>query len=510
MSRPGRPRVPARRPEKRPASAPVPRSSRRWLWLAGGVVGIVVLAGGSWRAWHHFRPTQLDRLPRIDTSDLLPAVAEDIDKKYAAVVQNADFASFWGEYGLVLLAHGFRREASDCFAEAERLDGLDYRWPYYFGMTIAMWDAQASLDAFGRAVQRAPRRTSIRLRLAEWLFDLRRMDECRAELAAALSVEPDNPRAQLLQARLLLLDGRANEALPWAQRVAASPMGNRRDVLELLAQVHQRLGNDQQAQEAVERGTKLPPGVAVWDDPEMGRGAMYLKDATLLNTLADLARAQGDMDQCVNLLRTIVQTEPDNVLAIERLARTLVEDRRYDAAEYFLDGQDEAARDSAELNFLRGMVELARHDYAAARRQMELAIRLKPDYDEAFAQLALIHLALGAPESAVDAAREATRLSPASFLAHDSLGRALAAVGSHPQAVESFRRARDFAPRHGEIRQRLAESLVAMQQVEEAIRELQAAVDVVEDSAAIKKQLEHVRQQWKTNEVTGGDPKSKS
>ena len=77
------------------------------------------------------------------------------------------------------------------------------------------------------------------------------------------------------------------ESLTWAQRAASSPQGNRRDVHELLARIYQRLGDPDAAAVEIEQTEMLPPGVAVWDDPEMGFGAMYLRDASMLNTLAE-------------------------------------------------------------------------------------------------------------------------------------------------------------------------------------------------------------------------------
>ena len=178
----------------------------------------------------------------------------------------------------------------------------------------------------------------------------------------------------------------------------------------------------------IEQTEMLPPGVVVWDDPEMGFGAKYLRDASMLNTLAEISRARGNMEGCLQRLRQIVKSEPNNFIAQQKLAATLVEVKRYDEAQKFLDQALSEHPDSADLLYLRGQVHLARGQRDLARQCFERAIELKPDYERAFTALGQVRIESGDPGAAIAALREAIRLRPTSVEAYRSLGQALAAT----------------------------------------------------------------------------------
>jgi predicted Zn-dependent protease len=313
------------------------------------------------------------------------------------------------------------------------------------------------------------------LRLAEWLFDLRQLEACEQHLDIALEKDPGSARAQLLQARLLFQRGAAEESLQWAQAAARSPQGNRRDVHELLARIYQRLGDTHAADAEIEQTELLPAGAAGWDDPEMGFGAVYLRDASMLNTLAEILRTRGDMDGCLQRLRQIVESEPENFIAKEKLAATLVDAQRYDEAQHFLDETLAQHPDSPDLVYWRGRVHLAKGEKEQARRQFERTVELKPDYDEAYACLGRVCLALDEPAAAVAALREATRLSPAQVDAYRVFAQALVAIGNSDEAIEALRQARRLAPHDDDLRRQLIETLLAARRNAEAIEQLQEA-----------------------------------
>jgi tetratricopeptide (TPR) repeat protein len=243
----------------------------------------------------------------------------------------------------------------------------------------------------------------------------------------------------------------------------------------LLARIYQRLGDPDAADAEIERTELLPAGDAVWDDPEMGFGAMYLRDGSMLNTLAELLRARGDMDGCLQRLRQIVESEPENLIAKEKLAATLVEVQRYDAAQDYLDETLAQHPDSPDLVYLRGRVHMAKGEKERACQQFERTVELKPDYDEAYAYLGRVCLELGEQAAAVAALREAIRLSPAQVDSYRVFGRALVAIGNYDEAIDALRQARRLAPNDDDLRRQLIETLLAARRNAEAIEQLQEA-----------------------------------
>ena len=485
--KPDRPQVVPPQDQEAPSST----GRRLLLLLVVGVALVAVAVAVRMRV----SSNPLLRIPPIETADLLPAVAKEIEQKQAAIVARPDAPEAWGDYGLVLLAHGFRREAGDCFAEAERLDDADYRWPYYLGVTMGIWDTEISLAALERAVEKEPSRLSVRMRLAEWMFDLRRLDDCERQVTVALAHHPDSPRVQLLHARLLFQRGDIQEALAWAKRVAGSPKGNRHDAHDLLAQIYQMLGKREEAAAEVERAEKLPQGVEVWDDPEMGYGATFLRDASVLHALADISRSRGDMDRCLQTLRQAIASEPDNVRGKEKLAAALVDANRYDDAAQFLDRTIAEHADSPKLALLRGRVYVAQGDPNRARQQFERAIKLKPDYDDALMQLGQALMALRDYPPAIQALGEAVRLSPTSVEACDLLGQALVTEKKYPEAVEAFRQACQLTPENVTLRQRLVAALLAAGQPAEAAEQLREAARFEKDPTRAEELLKRAERE---------------
>jgi tetratricopeptide (TPR) repeat protein len=482
-------RSPTGQPSKQ---ASVKKDRKRLVALLG--VGVVLVGVATWIRFQT-ESNPLLRIPPVETRDVLPAVAKEIRLRQDEILAAPDSAEAWGMYGLVLLAHDFREQAAACFAEAERLADDDYRWPYYYGMTMGTSDVQQSLQAFRRAAEKGPGQVAVRMRLAEWLFDLRDLEASERAARAALELDPDNPRAQLLIARLHFQTGDIEDSLAWAQRAADSPKGNRRDVHELLARLHTRLGDRDAAAREVGRAEALPPGVAVWDDPEMGRGGIMMRDASILNSLAAIHKARGETEQWLKMLRQVVEKEPNNVRAKENLAQALLEAQRYQEAGTFIDVTLKEYPGFSQFECLRGQVDMVAGDVDAACRRFQRATELKPDYAEAFMWWGRSLLAQKDYPAAIAALREAIRLSPSLANAYDSLSQALLTTGQVEEAVREAKRATAVQPGNVQFRLHLAQALVAAKRVAEARPLLQNLTDDADAPKEARVLLEQIGRQ---------------
>jgi len=436
-----------------PSSAP---RRRKWRFAVLVLAGILLIGAAAWfRAQATSDP--LLRMPSIEPEGLSPNVAEAIHEGQVAILNDPNSADAWGTYGLVLLAHEFRREALTSFQEAERLAPEDYRWSYYLGMTQGMSDAEKAAAAFERAVRKAPERNSVRLRLAEWYFDLRRLDACQQQVQMALKQQPDSPRAQLIMAHLYYERGDMKTSLEWALKAANSPRGNRRDVHELLARLYQRLGDRAAARTQVQLAEKLPLGVAVWNDPEMFIGATYVQDASVLNALAAASRARGDLDRCLQLMYQVVEFDPRNVLWKEKLARTLIVYQKYEEALRFLQGARKDHPASAELALLQGRALLAVGKAQEARVALQEAVQKKPDYGEALDYLGRVLNAGGDFVNARQAWQKSLALQPDDVDLRIRLAKLLQAHGDLDGARQQLLEARKNADAPAEIDKLLRE-----------------------------------------------------
>src|SRR5262245_14610995 len=96
------------------------------------VLASVAAAGGVYL----FRRERPPVPPAVDLADADPEVARAVETARAAVVAAPRSGLVWGKLGMVMAVHSFDMEARVCFAEAERLDPADARWPYLHGMIL--------------------------------------------------------------------------------------------------------------------------------------------------------------------------------------------------------------------------------------------------------------------------------------------------------------------------------------------------------------------------------------
>src|SRR4051812_13730878 len=95
-------------------------------------LGIVVLLGTGVAVWSWPRGRAVPPLPDLHGRDA--EVVQLIEQTHREVLAEPRSASAWGRLGMVLRAHNFGAEANVCFAEAERLDPGEPRWPYFHGL----------------------------------------------------------------------------------------------------------------------------------------------------------------------------------------------------------------------------------------------------------------------------------------------------------------------------------------------------------------------------------------
>src|SRR5262249_41652685 len=130
-------------------------------------------------------------------------VEQAVRSARAQVLQRPRSSDAWGTLGQVLIANEMEDDALPCFAEAERLNPSDPRWPYYQGGVILNHgDRQTAVVFFRRAVQRSDPDSeagaAARLLLAETL--LNGGDNAEAEVREVLERHPNDARAHFAMA----------------------------------------------------------------------------------------------------------------------------------------------------------------------------------------------------------------------------------------------------------------------------------------------------------------------
>jgi tetratricopeptide (TPR) repeat protein len=454
------------------AARPAVRSYGRGLLMLAAVgIGAALLTLLGWRAWLWWTAPVP---PEVNLTEDDPRLRRAVDTARDAIVAQPRSAEAWGTLGSLLVANGYDREAGPCFAQAERLNPEDRRWPYLWAAGLLRTDWDAALPHLRRAAELSAGRddeysTAARLQLAEALLTLGRLDEAEPLFHEALAKEPGNPRANLGLGQLALARDDLNNALVHLTRSALSPFAAKRSCAQIAA-IHRRRGEEEAAVEFVRRAERLPQDRS-WDDPFLKDCMRQAVGRQALSGQAERMERSGRLPDAAALLRDLVETYPnDNHLAV-KLGIVLVEMGEFAEGERVLRGAIARAPEFQARYFLSVAV------YHQAERQEEV----------------LGQPAAGRFEEAADFARKAIALQPDHAFAHLYLGLALQHLGRRAEAIDALRDAVSCSPESSDPHLHLGEVLAEDGQKEAALAELGRAAELAGDDPRPRQALARLR-----------------
>jgi tetratricopeptide (TPR) repeat protein len=430
------------------------RAPSRRLLLAVALLGVA--AAGGLGGWWYWRREPAPGPPAVDLAGVDPAVAAAVAAGREKVRQAPRSADAWGRLGMLLVAHDFRAAALACFAEAERLDPQEPRWPHYQGVALSLGDPGAAVPKLRRAADLcgdAP--AASRLLLADVLLGLGRLDEATGQYRLLLERHPGNGWARLGLARVAAAQDRPQDSLAELDKAAADRYC-RKAAHTLRAQVQQRLGNAAAAAAELRRAADLPeaPG---WPDPfveevealQIGEHAALKRAARLIN--------QGRVAQGARLLRQTVREYPQSYGAWLMLGQGLLKGQDFAHAEEALRRAVRLAPAPVDAHYYLGVALLERGDNRAAADCFREAAKLKPDHALAYYQLGRCLVRLEDRAAATGAFADAVRCKPDFADAHAELGELLLQDGRRAEAAEHLRQALALNPALPKARQLLEE-----------------------------------------------------
>lgn len=425
---------------------------RRRRWMVMVLLAALTGAAG-WYAWRRYTAP----MPPLLTREVLdPELAEAIEAARRKIRADPYSAQAWGNLGELLRESRLFPEAVACFAQAERLDPKNPRWPYLQGDVLRLSDNSAALAPLERAAALTNNSDAFApsLRLAEVLLALGCNEEAENHLRRALEIEPDDATVHYYLGLLALTRDDLPGSLTHLTRCEQSPFTQRKACIQL-ATVYRRIGRTEQAESYSRKADALPTD-RDWLDPflsegeAVGRQARYQKVYRL--------ELRGDYGAAASQLLALIKQRPE-YRAYVSLGEDLGKLGDLDGAELALQSaiklapeKFKAYHELSRLLWIQGD-RIARTKPERARAQFEesaacarQALARRPDYAMSHVLLGMSLRRLYKRAEALDAFRMAVECAPNLADAHLYLGETLAEAGQFAEARASLERARALKP----------------------------------------------------------------
>lgn len=319
------------------------------------------------------------------------------------------------------------------------------RWRYFLGLAQLVDNPMAAITNLAQAVRLFPEGESApRLKLADTLLNLGRLDEARILYQQVQQRDPDSAPARLGLGKVAIAQDRVVEAAELLDAATDNP-STRRAAYRLLLNIHQRLGHTNQAEQVARILADLPNDTPI-PDPHLSEVEQFKQGEMVSVDRADEWIKAGRVQEAAQLLEKTVQDYPKSDRAMFLLGRA--RQRLGDAAgaEAILTRAVAIAPGSVEAQMQLGIVRMGRGRAKAAQPCFRSAIQSKPNLAQAWFNLGL---SLGGEVNraeSIAAFREAIRLKPDLIEAYLGLAVALRADGQYPAAAEELHRALALQP----------------------------------------------------------------
>jgi tetratricopeptide (TPR) repeat protein len=260
-----------------------------------------------------------------------------------------------------------------------------------------------------------------------------------SERRAALAEFPTSEIMNRTVAMMLLDQGRANEALPYAQRdVEIAPEQCFSHMT--LGSVLRRLGRQQEAMAQDEQAFRLN------DNPALAH----------CNLGVALAQT-GKIEEAIAHFEQALQIKPDYAEAHYNLGIALAQTGKIEEAIAHFEQALRVKHDYAEAHYNLGIALAQTGKIEEAIAHFEQALWINPDYAEAHYNLGIALAQTGRIEEAIAHYEQALRINPDLAGAHYNLGVALGQAGRIPEAIEHLQQAvrikPDLVPAQNALRQ---------------------------------------------------------
>jgi tetratricopeptide (TPR) repeat protein len=160
------------------------------------------------------REETVPSLPLLSIESFRPVIRDQLQRAYAEASAKPNDAEASGHLGMLLQAYEQTGSAEICYRRARALDRQRFEWAYYLGFTQGLNGKNGEAAASLRDALRIDREyLPARLKLAEVLITLSRLDESEDVCQAMISDAPETAPVYYWAGRVAWAKGRAAAAI---------------------------------------------------------------------------------------------------------------------------------------------------------------------------------------------------------------------------------------------------------------------------------------------------------
>ena len=424
----------------------------RKLLLGSVLIGLV-----GWGGWYGWRWYTTPVPPDIPLDGASKEKAEKIEQAREEVRRHPRSARAWADLGLTLLANGFTEQPIPCFAQAQRLDPKEPRWPYFQGALLLNSNPREAFVKLREALavaRSAPVRKEILFLLAVGLVEDGQLDEAERHLQELRAIDGDSPAVHFGLGLLAVAGDDRPTAVAHLSQLTDHPCARKR-ACALLALL---TGDDRQrALDYRRRAAELPddrPWPRYFEEEVARYRAVPEQRLTRYLELA----AEGHREEALNVLRQFVEQSPDETSCFA-LGFELFKANQFEEAEPPFRQAVGFNPRNPKAHFFLGTTLL------------QMGEKRLRQADGGKKALELFREAVAAEDKAIALQNDLAD-------AHLTRARALKHLTRTAEAIEAFRQAVRVGTEYAEMHQALGEALAESGQLREGLEHLENAVNL--------------------------------
>jgi tetratricopeptide (TPR) repeat protein len=408
------------------------------LLTAIGIIGIAAVA-----TFYLVRQSGPE-LPSIDLSAMEPKVAGRIRDYGVAVEADPESGKAWARLAQVFQAHDLFDQAIEGYGKTIELSPDDWRWPYLAAIATATSDPQASLPLFRQAVDLKPTGAAIHINFGDILIRLGEHAAAEQAYKQALSADPESSHALYGLAQLALISGKPEQAVSLLERakVIAPRHG---EIYGLLAQAHQRLGNDDAARRESQLAKAWPDATRAPDPVVQAMESLAVDSQSIARTGVSLAK-RGQYAEAEAKFQEVLDIRPGNARDYANLGGALAgQGKTEEALAAYRKGIELDPADVDTMNNL-GFTLMQQLKFDEAEQYLRKALKIDASFAPALGNLGLIAEQRQESEQAIDYFEQALELNPGLSFARNALATQLVRSGDAAAAIEQWRKVLEINP----------------------------------------------------------------